>query len=475
MNRRMLSSYLALAGLAAAAAGLTSGTPYGDLLYFGTYLSIVVLVCWSAVRRRRSDDRLPWLYVAVGQVAWLIGDAVYPISALLQRTDNGAVPAVLWTIGYLSYGAALIAMARRRAGKWLRPAVLDMLTLTVASSIVIWVVFVSPYLAELAVDPLGGYLYVMGPLGDIGLLAGVLLLVLSPGRRTGATRLLLLSAVLRIVADLGSHFIPSLPLAAAIGTGAILLSNSLLVAAALHGNSGELTVTARQAPILHPARIWFLGVGLLTAPTILFARHEYAETERVLLFLATVATAAFILARFATALRSLERAERTLSYRSRHDALTGLLNRAALGDELDACPPGSTVLYLDLDGFKTVNDTAGHAAGDALLQTVSQRLKAAVRECDLVARLGGDEFAVVLTGLDSTDGIRVADRILHDVALPVEHEGAWYTVGASIGIAGTAATDADWRPAALLRAADTAMYRAKQLGRGRWILADVPG
>ncbi|MGK5680123.1 diguanylate cyclase domain-containing protein [Actinoplanes sp. URMC 104] len=474
MTRRMLWLYVASAGITAAAAGVTSGRPSGNLVYFSAYLSIVVLVCWTAVGRRRSGDRTPWVYVALGQAAWLAGDAVYPISTLLQRSNNESASAALWTLGYFAYGAALFAMARRRAGRRLRPAVLDMLTLTVASSIVIWVVFVSPYLAELATDPLEGYLYVMSPLGDIGILAGVLLLVLSPGRRTGATRLLLLSAILRIVADLGMSFIPSLELAMAVGTGVILLSNSLLAASALHVNSSELTVAAHQAPTLHLARVWFLGVGLLTAPAALFARRDYAEAERVLLFAATVATAALILARFATALRSLEQAERTLSYRSRHDALTGLLNRAALGEELDACPPGSTVLYLDLDGFKTVNDTAGHAAGDTILQAVSQRLKAAVRDCDLVARLGGDEFAVVLTGLGSTDGVRVADRILRDVAVPVDHEGVWYTVGASIGIACPADTDAPWRPAALLSAADTAMYQAKRLGRGQWILADVP-
>jgi diguanylate cyclase (GGDEF)-like protein len=297
---------------------------------------------------------------------------------------------------------------------------------------------------------------------------------LSPGRRTGATRLLLLSAVLRIASDLGSSFIPSLELSRAVGTSVILLSNSLLVAAALHVNSGELTVAASRAPTLHPARAWFLGVGLLTAPATLFARQGYAETERLLLFVATVTTAALIIARFGRALRSLEHAERKLDHRSRHDSLTGLLNRSALGEELDACPPGSTVLYLDLDGFKAVNDTAGHAAGDTILQTVALRLKAAVRERDMVARLGGDEFAVVLTGLGSTDGVRVADRILTDVAMPIDHEGAWYTVGASIGIASVDDPDAQWRPAALLRAADTAMYQAKRLGRGQWVLAEAP-
>jgi diguanylate cyclase (GGDEF)-like protein len=76
---------------------------------------------------------------------------------------------------------------------------------------------------------------------------------------------------------------------------------------------------------------------------------------------------------------------------------------------------------------------------------------------------------VVLMGLGSADGVRVADRIVRDVAMPIEHEGARYTVGASIGIAGDGSDD--WRPAALLRAADTAMYQAKRLGRGRWVLA----
>ena len=472
MTRRMLALYLAVAALAALVAGVGTQTQYSDALYFGAYLVICVLAWVSALRRSDPADRFPWLYVAFGQFTWFAGDAVYPISTLLHRTDDGVPSAVLWTVGYLAYGAALVAMARRRAGRWLRPAVLDMLTLTVAVTIVIWVVFISPFLADAAADPLGAYLYVMGPLGDIVILAGVLLLVLSPGRRSGATGLLLLSAILRIASDLGSSFIPSLQGAMAVGTGVILLSNALLVGAALHANSGELTTTVRIAPTLHPARIWFLGVGLLTAPAILFARRDYADIERVMLFAATVVTAAMILARFASALRSLERAERTLSFRSRHDPLTGLANRAAFADAMEACPPGSTVLYLDLDGFKAVNDSAGHPAGDTILQVVAHRLQAAVRDGDTIARLGGDEFAVLLAGLGSADAVAVADRLILDVALPIEHEGTWFTVGASIGIAGGDAAAAD-TPGSLLRAADTAMYRAKRLGRGRWVLADA--
>lgn len=78
----------------------------------------------------------------------------------------------------------------------------------------------------------------------------------------------------------------------------------------------------------------------------------------------------------------------------------------------------------------------------------------------------------MLTGLDNSDGIRVADRVLHDVAVPVDHEGTWHTVGASIGIASPAGTATPWRPGPCC-AADTAMYQAKRLGCGQWILADT--
>ncbi|GGQ73545.1 hypothetical protein GCM10010166_49520 [Couchioplanes caeruleus subsp. azureus] len=473
MTHRPLWLYLMAALLAATVSAATAATPTGDLWYFGAYLMVCVLAAVLAVRRQRAHDRVPWLWVAGGQFLWLAGDAVYPVGLLLGRPEDGIAEAVLWTAGYLAYGMALTTMARRRAGRWLRPAVLDMLTLVTAASIIVWVVWVSPFLQDAAEEPLYAYLTVMGPLGDIVILGGVLLVVFSPGTRGGATGLLVVSAVLRIASDLGISFIPSDALATMVATGVILLSNAVLVSAALHPNSGELTAPAYRPPTVHPARPWFLGVALLTAPAILFLRANYAPVERSVLFAATIATTMFVLVRFTAALRSLERIERQLSFQASHDPLTGLLNRAALGERLEASPPGSTLLFLDLDGFKAVNDQAGHAAGDAILCAVSARLRAAVRDCDAVARLGGDEFAVVLHGLGDAAAVGVAERLLRDVALPVEHDGATYSVGVSIGIAGGMPDDpaADWRPATLLRAADSAMYQAKRAGRGCWVAA----
>ncbi|MFI5495119.1 diguanylate cyclase domain-containing protein [Actinoplanes sp. NPDC051859] len=473
MTRRPLSLYLIAAVVAASVSAATAATPWGDPWYFSCYLPLCVLATVLAVKQQRTRDRTPWLWVAAGQFLWLAGDAVYPLAALQDEPENGVLQAVLWTAGYLAYGMALTTMARRRAGRWLRPAVLDMLTLVTAATIIVWVVFVSPYLADAAQDPLNAYLTVMGPLGDVVILGGVLLLVFSPGTRSGATGLLVGSAVLRIASDLGLSFIPSDDLAIMVGTGVILLSNAVLVGAALHPNSGELTAAAYRAPTVHPARPWFLGVGLLTAPAILFLRANYAPLERSVLFAATIVTTMLVLIRFTAALRSLERIQRQLSFQATHDPLTGLLNRAALSERLEASPPGSTLLYLDLDGFKAVNDQAGHAAGDAILCAVSHRLRAAVRDCDAVARLGGDEFAVVLHGLGNDAAVAVAERLLRDVALPVEHDGAVHSVGVSIGIAGGMPPESgtDWLPATLLRVADSAMYQAKRSGRGRWVAA----
>jgi diguanylate cyclase (GGDEF)-like protein len=122
-------------------------------------------------------------------------------------------------------------------------------------------------------------------------------------------------------------------------------------------------------------------------------------------------------------------------------------------------------MFIDLDGFKAVNDSLGHAAGDQLLQAVAGRVLACLREGDLLFRMGGDEFTVVLPRVAAaSDADIVARRVLAEVARPVPLAGASAVVGASIGIAlfPVDATDAD----ALLRLADDAMYTAKSAGKG---------
>jgi diguanylate cyclase (GGDEF)-like protein len=158
-----------------------------------------------------------------------------------------------------------------------------------------------------------------------------------------------------------------------------------------------------------------------------------------------------------------------------HDSLTGLPNRTLFLDRVEHAVARSrrqgtsiAVLFLDLDGFKAVNDRFGHAAGDDLLNTVAQRLVSCVREADSVARLGGDEFAVLLEDVGRPEDVEeLAGRILAALRSEIVIAGHDVVVGTSIGVA-IAAPDDD--ASGLLRDADMAMYRAKALGKDRFFV-----
>lgn len=168
--------------------------------------------------------------------------------------------------------------------------------------------------------------------------------------------------------------------------------------------------------------------------------------------------------------------EDELRRQAQTDPLTGLLNRAAFSERLaaatgsidEAAPPA--VLFVDIDDFKAINDTLGHAAGDELLLTVAGRLTADVRSDDVVARLGGDEFAVLLSFADGERLRDVADRLLVSLRAPMALAGTTVTVTASIG--GALGTPGDTAER-LLHAADTAMYSAKRSGKDSRALLDA--
>jgi diguanylate cyclase (GGDEF)-like protein/PAS domain S-box-containing protein len=167
--------------------------------------------------------------------------------------------------------------------------------------------------------------------------------------------------------------------------------------------------------------------------------------------------------------------EDQLAHQAFHDSLTGLANRALFSERIThAIERGMrrrnlfAVLFIDLDDFKTVNDSLGHAAGDELLVTVAERIRSAIRPEDTCARLGGDEFAVMIESISDADGaVTVARRILEAMAVPLVVGGSDVTVQGSIGIA----LDAGGMTASeIMRSADLAMYKAKTEGKGRYAL-----
>ncbi|MDO8391538.1 MAG: EAL domain-containing protein [Actinomycetota bacterium] len=173
-----------------------------------------------------------------------------------------------------------------------------------------------------------------------------------------------------------------------------------------------------------------------------------------------------------------KRAEAELSHQAFHDGLTDLANRALFTNRVEHALRRKArsgldvaVIFLDLDGFKTVNDSLGHGAGDELLKEVATRLTQAVRPADTVARLGGDEFAILIeqshNPVEESEG--VAERILQSLSLPIELATQSVTVSASFGIA---AGDENSTAGSMLRDADVAMYRAKTAGRACWVIYD---
>ncbi len=164
-------------------------------------------------------------------------------------------------------------------------------------------------------------------------------------------------------------------------------------------------------------------------------------------------------------------AERRITMLAHHDPMTGLLNRIKFTEQLSSCvarldrygTPFS-VMFLDLDQFKSVNDNHGHLAGDKVLIEIARRIQGLVRETDLVARLGGDEFAIILPNDSNADGLgRMAMRLIEEIKRPVAIDGDQVSIGVSVGVAiapmnGTRADE-------ILRNADLALYRAKTDGR----------
>jgi diguanylate cyclase (GGDEF)-like protein/PAS domain S-box-containing protein len=173
-------------------------------------------------------------------------------------------------------------------------------------------------------------------------------------------------------------------------------------------------------------------------------------------------------------------AEERLIYNAFYDTLTGLPNRALLLDRLKQaiwCKKRSpdkifSVLYLDLDNFKNVNDSLGHAIGDQFLVMVAERLKGTLRSIDTIARFGGDEFIILLEETPETEkACEIAQRILESLSIPVRINGQEIHITASIGIISSKMDYAD--PEQLLRDADIAMYYAKSQGRGRYEVFDL--
>jgi diguanylate cyclase len=438
----------------------------------------------------RSPAAIPatarfWRQLSVSVVLIGIGSTL-TTDALLDGTSRrvlappAAAVAVLVVAVMLAMWALLrLPMGTRTRHEWVRMT-LDALTATAAAALALWHLALRPQLA-------GG--------GDVRTVLG--LLVMS------VVVLLALVAVMKVVlTGSGPMHGPSLRLIALTALfGGLAAATAPLLASPRWLGFQPLTIVIEATLVCGAAYLQFHAAGAGRArrprrrdrPYSLLPYVGVAATDLLLivgvirrdegLFVvvagSVVVTAVVVVRQIlsfhdnARLLSSVREQERRLRYQAGHDALTGLANRSQFADSVAAVladlraghrADGSiAVLLIDLDDFKTINDTLGHPVGDGVITAVADRLRSGVGEGEIVARLGGDEFGILLRERPGSAVVDSADRLLSLLASPVVTSGHQLLVRASAGIAvATPTDDLD----ALLRNVEIAMYAAKEAGSG---------
>ncbi|GAB7042397.1 MULTISPECIES: putative bifunctional diguanylate cyclase/phosphodiesterase [Catenuloplanes] len=430
--------------------------------------SVVLLI--AGVRRKAAAHRGPWWVFAAGLVAWVAGDEFYAYDAIV----GGTHPYPSWAdAAYLSaYPLFVVAIFRLTRERRLREpaALIDTAMIATGLGLVYWVFVIGPIVRDDTTPILVRAVTAAYPTAGVLLFAVVGPLLIRPGRRSPSVWLLTLGSTAALAGNVGYTLLPGVhPLLDRAVFGVFLFSYCCFAGAALHPSS-DSPVARRQPPHDGWQRIAMLTASTLLVPAVLFAEAKRG-TEHVdigAIGVGAVILFALMLARLSGFFATVQRQSEQLEQLAMADELTGLANRRLFEQDLTAALRDGLVqvAVLDLNGFKEVNDTFGHAAGDQLLSVVAQRLREAVRDDDVVARMGGDEFAVLVREVSPAAMSAIAERIGASLRRPVDANGQQLLVSASVGTAGNE-TGEEIDSDEMLRRADAAMYAAKRAGGGR--------
>ncbi|MCF6745548.1 EAL domain-containing protein [Blastococcus sp. KM273128] len=448
-----------------------------DLGFYNAVYAGAALVCLLTVRRSRAD-RLAWSALAVAILLGLVGNLVY--SLVIAPLDEEPFPSVadLFYLGYyVPLYVALLALIRARVTRFHTSMWLDGVVGALGAGAVAVALMLGPALELTDGDTAAVVTSLAYPIADVVLLALLVAVGAILGVRRDRTLLLLAAA---IVANLvGDIVFLDLATQGIYIEGGLLdltwLTAVTLMAVAAHSG---------RRPTQHPAmtttrvgwRVLAVPLACNVASLLVLGLDAGSRFNPAAAWLA-VGCVLSALARVAVTFHEV-RAFSRVKEEARTDELTGLPNRRALYEQVttalgtaSASHPAA-LLLLDLDGFKHVNDSLGHHAGDHLLRQIGPKLLPALRGGDLLARLGGDEFAVLLPDADLDQARTLAERLHELVREPVTVEGIRLHVGVSIGVAGAPV------PAAtvdeLMRCADVAMYSAKSARAGVHVYVPDP-
>ena len=477
INRQSRAIKMGVAGMLLMIPFFLINDPVNANIYWDICLGAMMAVAlWFAWRL--PERRAAWVLIVLGQFLFIAGDVTWSVYEDVLHID--AYPNlgdVFYVSGYVLIAVGLSMLWRFQRAIGNVGAVVDGLIVAVAAAVLLWVFFIGPAV----LDGSGGFaeraFNTAYPAGDLLLIAMGAQLAMRVGRSIPSW-ILLVGVLALLVADLWYAYLAADD-AYSVGDPVDAfwwISYVAIASLVVHERVGELS-HARidpSGPRVTLLRVAVLAATTMAAPLTIAVRASAGRSlELGPLLGGTILLFLLVVVRLAIVAEQLETSRGRLEHDATHDSLTGLGNRALYSERVrqalaatQTTPHRTAVLCIDLDDFKTVNDSLGHAAGDRMLQEIGTRLRSVVRRADSVARLGGDEFAILVDGEPAEAALEIADRLLVELARPVVlGPNATAHSSASIGIAFGSVGDS---VESLLRDADIAMYTAKNNGKSRW-------
>jgi diguanylate cyclase (GGDEF)-like protein len=460
------------------AAGVLGEAVY-PLMLGGSCIAVLV-----GVRRNRPVVRWYWWAFISSLVLWTAAGGVRESVQATGVLDSSRsfLPDVFALPAYGVLAVALSGLLRlQRSGHRDRGAWLDGVVVALAALLLAWIFALGPQLSSRDASlPAAIAVAIYPPLSAL-LVAISCRLAFGATTRSASHQMVFVGAVCLLVGDIAF----AMEEVGTLSVGRVfelpfLVAGALLGGAALHPSMRHLNrpVTHRTG-VLTRTRIATLAVALVLPSLIVAVLPRTSTTARVFLGAILVALAVASTLRLVFTLRDQSRFEAQLVYQATHDELTGLPNRTHALAHIEQClrrgdgsdtPERLAVMFADVDEFKLVNDSMGHAIGDELLITAAERLTATVRDGDFVARISGDEFLIVCQGVELAEARMIAERVRFAFSQPFELSSGRVYATTSIGVA---MNDRDSDAAGLVRDADTAMYRSKFTGRDSITFFDV--